>query len=362
MRILIVGAGPIGCYTARLLKERDSSLDITIIEEHAQIGRPVHCAGLVSRDTFQEARVHLDGNSILNHIDGAEFFLEGDSFRINRKDVALVINRQEFDCELGNGLKVELNTKFVGIEKESGGYLIETDKGEYYADIVIGADGANSTLRKAAGFKENIEYLRGVQYRIKYNPGSRAFVQVFLKSQFFGWIIPESDTVVRAGIISQSPYRDLTELLKELSIEGEILEKFAGIVPLGRCSAQKGNLFLVGDAACQVKPLTHGGIYYGMRCAEILVDCIIKRKFKDYEKLWQKKFLREIEVGLRFRRLYEGLSKNNLAKLFALLKRNKGLLEKAGDFENHSKIIFALVKNTHLPSLFGDILLNIFKG
>jgi geranylgeranyl reductase family protein len=361
MKILIVGAGPIGCYTARLLKEKKKGLDIQIIEEHDKVGRPVHCAGLVSTDVFTKAELAIDKSTIINTIDGAEFFLGDDSFRIRRKNVAFVIDREKFDYSLGRGFKINLDTRFVGVEKEGSGYLVETDKGEYYADIVIGADGANSALRRIAGFKEDIKYLKGVQFRMKYAECDKNFVQVYLKSPFFAWIIPENADTVRAGIISDNPYRDLSKFLKDRGIEGEIIEKFAGILPLGKCSSQMGNLVLVGDAACQVKPLTHGGIYYGMRCAEILADCIVRNRLSEYEKKWQSRFSREMAVGLKIKKLYAELGGENLKKLFILLKKNKEILEELGDFENHSKVIYALVRSTGLRSFLGDIFLHIFR-
>lgn len=361
MKILIIGAGPVGCYTARLLEQNCPDFDIEIIEEHTEIGKPIHCAGLVSRDVLSQIKIPLEEDVVINHIDGAEFNFAGDSFKINRKDAALVIDRQRFDCALGMGLKVNLDTKFMGIEKEGSGYLVETDKGEYYADIVIGADGANSALRKTGVFKEDIEYLRGVQFRLRCDKCNKNFVRVYLKNPFFAWIIPEREDTIRAGIISDNPYHDLMQFLKENSMEGEILEKFAGVVPLGKCATQNGNLVLVGDAACQVKPLTHGGVYYGMRCAEVLVDCVTNNRLSDYEELWQAKFGREIQIGLKIKQIYQRLSDDNMLRIFNLLKNNVDLLERFGDFENHSKVISAIIKDHRLQGFLGKILINIVK-
>jgi digeranylgeranylglycerophospholipid reductase len=361
MKVLIIGAGPIGCYTARLLKEKIKEVDIEIIEEHEKIGRPIHCAGLVSTDVFTQSQLAIDKNTIINHIDGAEFFLGDDSFVIERKDVAYVIDREKFDYGMGDGFKISLGTRFVGIEKEKGMYLVETDRGEYHADIVIGADGANSSLRRIGGFKEDIKFLRGVQFRMKYDKCRKNFVQVHIKSPFFAWLVPENEHIVRAGIISDNPYHDLSGFLKERNIEGEIIEKFAGILPLGKCSTQMGSLALVGDAACQVKPLTHGGIYYGMRCAEVLAECIAAGRISEYERQWQSRFGRELEIGLKIKTIYAELGSENLKRIFNLLKENKHVLEELGDFENHSKVIYALIKNTGLRSILGDILLHIFR-
>lgn len=361
-KILIVGAGPIGCYLARLLKNKNSAFDITVIEEHGEIGRPVHCAGLVSRDVLSELKLDISQeNVVINTIDGAEFFLNGSSFRINRKDVAFVIDRARFDQALGEGLGVKFNTRFVGIEKNGSGYLVETDKGEYLADIVIGADGANSTVRRVAGFKEDLELLRGVQFRIRHDVASDNLVRVHLKRPFFAWVIPENKNIVRAGIISSSPYHDLLQFLDAAGIRGEILEKFAGFVPLGNCVTQNGSIFLVGDAAAQVKPLTHGGIYYGMRCAEILADSITREKPYEYEVLWRRRFEEEINIAAKAKGIYQRLSDENIEKFFALLKNNTEILESFGDFENHSKAIKAVLKNPHLQTVLAKILIDIIK-
>lgn len=360
MKIVIVGAGPIGCYTAQLLNKFIPGVDVVNIEEHPQVGKPVHCAGLVSKRIFQESKITLDTGCIINVIDGARFFLNSDSFLIHRKDAAVVVDRCKFDADLSKGLKIIFNTRFVGIEKEGGSYLIETDKGEYYADILIGADGANSLLRTVTGGRENINYFRGAQFRIR-SKCKRNIVNVYIRSPFFAWAIPEDENVMRVGIISDNPYHDLPDLLRKEDIKGEVLEKFAGVVPLGCCHTQKDRIFLVGDAACQVKPLTHGGLYYGMRCAEILVDCILQNRFDDYQKKWQERFSREINIGLKIRQIYTKMSQDNIEKIFAIFKENVAIIEKFGDFENHSKVISEIIKNPKLQILLGKVLFAVIR-
>jgi len=335
-------------------------IEIINIEEHSGVGKPVHCAGLVSNRIFQESKIPLDTGCIINIIDGARLFFNSDSFLIHRKDAAVVVDRCKFDANLSKGLKVILNTRFVGIEKDGPGYLVETDKGAYYADIVIGADGANSLLRMVTGGAENINYFRGVQFRIR-TKCAKNIVNVYIKSPFFAWAIPEDKNVMRVGIISDNPYNDLLALLKKENIEGEVLEKFAGVVPLGRCVTQKDRIFLVGDAACQVKPLTHGGLYYGMRCAEILVDCILQNKYDDYQKRWQERFGREISIGLKIRQIYTKMSQENINKMFAIFKDNVDTIEKFGDFENHSRFISEIIKNPKFQILLGKLLFTVIK-
>jgi len=359
MKILIIGAGPIGCYAGRLLQE--AGCDVEIIEEHEGIGSPVHCSGLVSGRVFSESRIPIPSECITNRIEGAEFFFGEESFQIRRKDAALVIDRERFDSFLSQGLKIKLGRRFIGLEKQSRGYLVETSSEEFSADIVIGSDGASSLVRRLLGFDKGVELLRGAQFKLAFKNSGLDTVKIFFTPPYFGWLIPESKEIVKAGIISENPYQDLIRFLDERKIRGEVLEKFAGFVPIGLCASQAQKLALLGDAACQVKPITHGGIYFGMRCAEILADCISAGKFSEYEKNWRSRFKREIDIGLKVRKFYSRLSREDFAKLFSVLKSSAKSIEEIADFESHSGVISFILNNPRLQIVLGKLLINLFK-
>ncbi len=355
-KVVIVGAGPIGCYTARLLKLRE--IEPLLIEEHKELGRPVHCAGLVGKKVFEEPQLPLPKKSILNIINGAGIALEKEEVSIERNEVAYVIDREKFDKSLGEGLNILFGTKFLGLEKENGCYIVETDRGDIPADIVIGADGAKSAVREYVNAAQ-MEYLKGVQFRMEYEVNNKHIVRIFIKKPYFYWIIPEQEGIVRIGVLSKTPYQDLLNFLKEKKINGKILEKFAGMVPLTHfISLSKDRVFLVGDSAAQIKPLTYGGIYMGMRSAELLADCLAKEKFKEYTVAWQKKFGREISIPLKAREIFYKLSDKDIKKIFSFMKKNVKIIEKKGDFENHSLLAWELLKQ---PAVSKDILSILFK-
>jgi len=361
MRIIIIGAGPIGCYTAQLLKKH--GIEPLLIEEHKEIGRPVHCAGVIGSEVIRESKLSLPWeNFIKSRIDGAEIFYEKENFTLHRKAVAYVIDREAFDKELGRGLDVIYETKFLGFEKNKSGYAIETDKGDFTADLIIGSDGATSRVREAAGLNNGVRYFSGVQFRIKTKIDNENLVKVYIKKPFFSWIVSENNGIVRAGIISDNPYNDLNKFLQEIKLHGDILDKFGGIIPIGQCQMVKDNVALVGDAACQVKPLTHGGLFYGMRGAEILSDCIIKKKLSDYDSIWKKKYGNEIKVALYFKNMYEKLDAKDLSVIFQILQISAKKIEKMGDFEKHSKILIEILKDSAIQNKLGSVLWNMLKS
>ena len=406
MEIVIVGAGPIGCYTAQLLKKcRINSF--RIIEEHDEVGRPVRCAGIVGKPVFEDSLIPLSRDSILNQINGALFFYKGNSFKIERSGVALVIDREKFDKELSRGLEVEYGRRLLEIKEEGEGdaagsgegsrYRLKTNQGDIWADIVIGADGPRSRVRKfidskgikvkrgSSGAKKDngnasedsegsessdssggeTKFYKGVQYRIKledlkgleledeFFSGEGEMTRVYMREgiPFFVWIIPEGDGIIRLGVIAENGRRELERVIEEEGIKGEIINRLAGIIPIGLCQSVYRKVAVVGDAARQVKPLTGGGIYYGMKAAEILVECIQEGELAEYDKRWKSKFGREIKFGLWARKVYERLNKDEheLEDIFSLFKENAEFIERAANFENHSLVFREAFKR---PKIF----------
>jgi digeranylgeranylglycerophospholipid reductase len=356
-KVVIVGAGPAGCYLAQLLQRQ--GMNSLLIEEHEELGKPVHCAGLVGRKVIEESQIPFPRHAIINTIHGGLLHLNGDTLTLNREEVAYVIDREKFDKAMGENLHIQFSTKCLGIEQNNSHYLVETDQSALEADIIVGADGARSTVRDFIMPENHTAFLRGVQFRMEVESADPQRVEVVIEKPYFFWIIPENEKVIRVGVLSQNPYNDLMKFLEKRKIQGSIIERFAGLVPLRHFdSHSKGKVFLLGDSASQIKPLSYGGIYMGMRAAEILAECILEGKPEEYSPRWKKRFGKEITLALKMREMFQSLSQEEINTLFTFAKQKTIFIQEKGDFENHTQLMWELLKH---PSLSREILGILFK-
>ncbi|MFQ5891604.1 MAG: hypothetical protein ACE5HW_02280, partial [Candidatus Methanofastidiosia archaeon] len=327
--IAIVGGGPVGCYLASKLRE-----NYILMEEHPKIGEPVKCAGLVSGKLFDAG---ISKKSIINRIDGALIFLKNDHFRIKRKGIAIVINRKSFDERLSQGLEISLNEKFLNFKKKDEKFQIKTSKRKFETEKLIGCDGPFSKVRSLSNLNFKMRFYKAVQYTIK-GDFEKNYIQMHLKKPFFTYLIPENEEVARLGCISENPKKELNKFIKERKLCGKILSRLGGVIPIGFGKTVGENIALIGDAACQVKPMTGGGLYFGLKASEIAAKCLNENSLEEYEEKWKKEFGFEIRLGLHLRRIYERMPEKDIQRAFKILKENIDLIEKC-DFDHHSTVL-----------------------
>ena len=174
---------------------------------------------------------------------------------------------------------------------------------------------------------------------------------------FFGWAVPESDTKARVGVASEKNVSEYFNILsKKLNLkEKDLTECQAGPIPIynSKIKTSKDNIYLIGDAAAQVKSTTGGGIVYGMRAGKILANCLNDEK--NYEEEWRKEIGKELELHLRVRKFLNKLSKEDYNEFIKVLK-NVDL----GNFNRDYPL-----KNLKMfmkPSLVGFMIKNFYKA
>ncbi len=320
--IAIIGAGPVGCYTAYLLAKK--GFNVEIYEEHSEVGAPFQCTGLLTNEINKI--MDLDKSVINNRLKKVKVVCNGASAEIPVDEI--VVSRPKFDKFFAKkaieaGAKLFLSCRLESIE--DGILKIKDIKNnkikEIEPDHIIGADGPFSRVAKFTGLYQNRKFFSGVQSRIKGNYDLDTYEAYFGKDYpgFFAWIVPESDTTARIGYVAEKD-----ESIKGIDnkfISGKCLDSQNGMIPIyKKIKVQKGNVYLVGDAALQVKATTAGGIIQGLKAARILAYCIEKNK--NYNKKI-KPLNRELWLHLKLKNVLSKFKDDDFVKLINLINQEK---------------------------------------
>lgn len=333
--VVIVGAGPSGCFTAQQIAS--SGFKVLIIEEHEQIGEPVQCAGLISPRTVKLAEISQD--LIINNLTSLRVFSPlGTKCLLNSSNVlAQAIDRGAFDRELAeraikSGAELLLGTKAKEVERIAGGYrLTATDKSKrefkITTKLLIGADGANSMVARWLNLTHDNPKAVMFAADVELQPFNTDCIDIFLGQDlapgWFGWIIPLSPHICRVGsgyafINSDRSPRHFFQMLVDKYphyFKGlKIIRQTGGVVPIGFMpKIYAPHAMLVGDAACQVKPISGGGIYLGLRgaliCSQVAIKALqegnlTEKGLATYQENWEKEMGEEIAWGLAHRKCY----------------------------------------------------------
>jgi digeranylgeranylglycerophospholipid reductase len=360
---LIVGGGPAGSAAAMNLA---SDHDVLIVEEHETPGSPVQCAGLVT----PRGVPGYASKSVISSVRGARIHSPlGFSLAIESKEPrAHVVDRSAFDSILFERAVVEgavpvTRSRVVAVA-ESGDAVETTLSGDsdgrrVRASVLIGADGHRSVCREAAGLRRPKHMLRGMQVDLKGVDNDPEFVDLYLGAKvapgFFAWAIPAGD-VARVGLCTWGEGHVPSVFLRKLLSRPEfasarVVSKSSGRIPIGTGrSAVSGRIMLVGDAACHAKPLSGGGVYTGIRGAEICARVAGRfltdpenHALAEYDPLWREAFGAELGRAFRIRKVFLTLTDRKMDQALRMFDDPdvRGLIERTGDIDYPS----ALSKN-----------------
>ena len=380
--VAVVGGGPIGGSIAGRIAAKNYK--VAIFEQNKRIGEPLKCAGLVTPRVFNF--IDFSGELVVqNKVKGANIHSpSGHTLTIGGDKVhALVIDRIKFDQEIINNSKkndaeVFLENKILSAQRhEQHIKLITSKKTDVQCKLLIGADGPYSKIRDIFSLPGPLEFLRGIGAEISGTNLDSDYVEIFVGNKivpgFFAWIIPTNNqgTQARIGLCvnQDSPYPPkhfFSNFLKNKYASQylenmEITKHIGGVVPLGVLKKTfSSNVMLVGDAAAQVKSTSGGGIYTGLLCAHhcstVAIEALQKNNFthsflKKYHKLWSADIGVELNMGMKFRKIFKNLSDKQLDKYITKFSSPKitEIITEQGDIDHPSKLVKPLLRKA--PSL-----------
>jgi flavin-dependent dehydrogenase len=234
--------------------------------------------------------------AVINEIRKFELFTDGRAAQVPLDRPDLIIERSQLIRGLAeqaqsHGAKVSFGNRFTSLESNGTGLRVGVERArdarteEVHADVVVGADGALSRVAQAAGWprQPTVPLVQAI-VRI---PSDMAMdtVRVWFvpdDTPYFYWLIPESRERAVLGLIGedgQETRRCLERFMEKrgftpLGFQGARIPVYDRWTPVER-RVGAGRVFLVGDAAGQVKVSTVGGIVTGFRGALGVSEAIL---------------------------------------------------------------------------------------
>ena len=285
---VVVGAGPAGSVAAGTLACGGAA--VLLLDRREVVGEPVRCGELIRRDSllpFAEA----EGPWVLQAFD--EYHVVApDGFRIRFREpgLGILLDRRVFDKELARravaaGAELWTSSQVVGVSRPNGavtGVIVEDPGGErraVEAPLVIAADGVASRIARLAGIDTSLglgEMAATISCIVEHQSWADRECELHFGQAAPGgylWVFPRRPGAanVGAGVSARlSRGRSALALLREFVArrfpEGRLTRVVAGGIPIARPAKRFcwPGLFLAGDAARQVNPLTGAGIFTSM--------------------------------------------------------------------------------------------------
>jgi flavin-dependent dehydrogenase len=322
MKITIIGASTPGLFAAYLLAQ--TGADVEVYERSGSLNSTPRT--LIVTGKISDVLGFIPEDAILNEVSYAELFSKSRSARVEFSRPDLIVERGKLVELLAQrakdaGARIILKRRFLNYFSTNEGVSVtfrnleSGENSEAQTDILIGADGAFSAVARRGSHNGHYhtallqarvrmpEQVDPHTYRVWFDPS---------RTKYFYWLIPESDETAAVGLIAVDARQagsSLRAFLQEQKLEP--IEYQAAMVPMhkfeysAKVAEISRGVFLIGDAAGQVKVTTVGGVVTGLRGARAVVEAILNgsRTGKEIGEL-----KRELDLHLLVRRLLDGFN------------------------------------------------------
>lgn len=290
--VLVVGAGPAGSATAIHLARGGARV---LLADRARFPRDKPCGGGVTGRALRQAPCDITP-VVERTVHTFELRLHHRrSFRrTSSEPLILMTQRRRLDAHLARqavaaGAQFVDNARVEQIEIGTGGVTATVGGTPVGVELLVGADGANGIVARAAGLEAGI--VRGVALegnvpwplldRDRY--ASTAVIEFGAPAGGYGWLFPKGEhaNLGVGGWAAEGPNlrEHLARLARAYAVDPAAIEDVRGHrLPMRRVGAStpvRGNVLLVGDAAGLVDPLSGDGIYEAFTSARLAAEAIL---------------------------------------------------------------------------------------
>ncbi len=394
--MIVVGAGPVGSNTARLLALQGHT--VLLVEEHPEVGHPVQCAGLVTPRTFDHCPFDV-GDLHQNDLRGGIVHSpDGTTVRFETDQVqAIAMDRARFDQKMAHhavdaGVVLRTATKAVGASRDSSGVDVilqhEGKRETVRCQLLVGADGVRSRVGSWFNFPDVDERVSAYEAELTgchIPKGEDHMIPMFAGNAqapgFFSWIIPigggktRSGLAVATGMSEQAAKKYYERMFEDRDSKpyltgAEVSYLIVGGIPLGlRDRLVQNRVMLVGDAAGMAKPTSGGGILMGLMASEHLAEVagrglrtgrLQRVDLRPYERRVRRVIGRDLRKGEWLRRLYVRFTDDDLNQFARLLQSPKvaAVIERVGDIDYPARLVVPLLRaEPRLIGFFAKVIL-----
>ncbi len=327
--VLVIGAGPGGGSAA--LHAARLGLDVILVEDHAEIGTPVHCGECLSSLAVENLGLEIPEEVVALECKGIRVIFPDGTARLLSEE-GYVLEKHLFERWLAEeavsaGTKMRLSHKVEKMQREYNSenqftnWIIE-GKGEEFpisAKIVIDASGVSGVAAKLLQMDDGIEVIAGFQYEME-GIENDGYLDFYLWPDYsphgYVWMIPKDSGRANVGLVTtekkgavkyldsfiEDTYlKDMEKANPPWRQDGRKVRPFGGTIPISgpRNNTTADGLILVGDAAGFTSPLFEGGSHLAMKsglfAAQVAGSALSDNdlsdaKLKRYEELWKKEF------------------------------------------------------------------------
>src|SRR5262245_58634202 len=300
MKIIIIGASTPGLFAASLLSK--AGADVEVYERSSALDFAPRT--LIVTEKISEVLGFVPKEVILNEVRHVELFSKSRATTVELSRPDLIIERQKLLILLARmaeeaGAKIVLGRRFLSFTSSVNGGSNGRGNGakgvnvvfrdssacinrQAHADVLIGADGAFSGVARSASHNGHFQTAL-LQARVHINneiarDTYRGWFDA-ARTKYFYWLIPESDEMAAVGLIADDARQAGSALKSFMREQGmDPIDYQASMVPMHkyqyfvRVNEISRNVFLIGDAAAQVKVTTVGGVVTGLRGARAVVE------------------------------------------------------------------------------------------
>ena len=329
--VAIIGAGPAGSAASFFLSQR--GYKVVVIERsrraNATCGEYVPDPSSLGIEG-EVASIYSESFKpfIVNELRGISFKIFDRPFRVDY--LGYSIRRGEMIEDMLRraqdlGANVKLGESFITLRRERI-YKILTNKGEYFAKYIVGADGFLSRISRFLNVgridSDDVSIAFAIETELKVEDPSemKLIFDEGVAPGAYAWIIPRGDSRanvglgIRCSMITMNPVDYMRKFLSILRIEArDIRGRFIPVGGLVKRIAKDG-IFLLGDAAGMVIPSNGGGIHNAIISAYLLSKSLESDPEERYISYINKYIRRNVEDGLTYRRAADALLRLGILK------------------------------------------------